>query len=45
LTSNGTTASWQTPSAGMTNPMTTQGDIIIGGVNGVPSKLNGPLSK
>lgn len=45
LTSNGTTASWQTPSAGMTNPMTAQGDIIIGGVSGVPAKLNGPLSK
>ena len=33
-------ASWQTPSAsGMTNPMTTQGDIIIGGSSGTPTRL------
>lgn len=31
---------WQTPSAsGMTNPMTTAGDIIVGGASGVPTRL------
>jgi hypothetical protein len=33
-------ASWQTPiSGGMTNPMTTKGDIIVGGSSGTPSRL------
>lgn len=40
LTSNGTTASWQTPSAsGMSNPMTTAGDIIYGASSGTPTRL------
>lgn len=40
LTSNGTTASWQTPSSGgMSNPMTTAGDIIYGGASGTPTRL------
>ena len=28
-----------TNSAGMTNPMTTQGDLIVGGANGTPTRL------
>lgn len=31
--------SWTTPSAGMTNPMTTAGDIIVGGSSGTPARL------
>jgi hypothetical protein len=30
---------WATPSAGMTNPMTTGGDIIYGGASGTPTRL------
>lgn len=30
---------WSTPSAGFTNPMTTQYDIIIGGTSGTPTRL------
>ena len=29
----------QTQSGGMTNPMTTQGDIIVGGASGAPTRL------
>ena len=32
-------ASWQTPSSGMENPMTTEGDIIVGGSSGTPARL------
>lgn len=31
--------SYQTPSTGMSNPMTTAGDIIVGGVSGEASRL------
>ena len=31
--------SWQTPSTGMTNPMTTQGDLIVGGSSGAATRL------
>jgi hypothetical protein len=31
--------SWATVTAGMTNPMTTQGDIITGGASGAPQRL------
>ena len=31
--------SWATVSAGMTNPMTTQGDLITGGAAGAPQRL------
>lgn len=41
LTTNGTTVSWATVSGGggMTNPMTTAGDIIYGGASGTPTRL------
>jgi hypothetical protein len=40
LTTNGTTTSWATVSSGgMTNPMTTAGDIIYGGASGTPTRL------
>lgn len=40
LTADGTgSASWETPSAGMTNPMTTAGDVIVGGSSGAPTRL------
>ncbi|KAK6033562.1 tape measure domain protein [Ostertagia ostertagi] len=39
LTSNGTTASWQTPSSGFANPMTTAGDVIYGGSGGAGLRL------
>lgn len=39
LTTNGSTASWGTVSAGMTNPMTTAGDIILGDTGGSPIRL------
>ena len=46
--SNGTTVYWATPT-GMSNPMTTDGDIIIGGTNGTPTRLgvgtNGQILK
>ncbi|NOS56732.1 MAG: hypothetical protein HOP37_10820 [Cyclobacteriaceae bacterium] len=38
LTVNAGVPSWQT-SSGLTNPMTTAGDIIYGGVAGVPTRL------
>lgn len=31
--------SWSTDTAGMSNPMTTAGDIIVGGVSGTPTRL------
>ena len=40
LTTNGTTTSWAiVSSGGMTNPMTTAGDIIYGGASGTPTRL------
>lgn len=41
LTSAGANAppTWQTPSTGMTNPMTTAGDLILGGASGTPTRL------
>ena len=30
---------WSTPSTGMTNPMTTQGDLIVGGTSGAADRL------
>lgn len=30
---------WATPSGGMTNPMTTQDDLIVGGSSGTPGRL------
>ena len=36
LSSNGTTATWTTPSSGMTNPMTTTGDIIYSSPGSTP---------
>lgn len=42
LTSNGTTASWQTVAAGLTNPMTGVGDLIVGGTSGAPTRLANP---
>ena len=43
LVSNGTTATWAscTSGGGMTNPMTTLGDIIYGGSGGAGSRLGG----
>jgi hypothetical protein len=35
----GTAATWQTPSAGFANPMTTAGDIILGGAAGAAGRL------
>lgn len=32
-------AAWEAPSGGMTNPMTTAEDIIVGGVDGAPGRL------
>ena len=32
-------ASWATASGGMSNPMTTAGDVIVGGVSGTPTRL------
>lgn len=40
--SNG--SSWDTNSAGFTNPMTTAGDIIYGGASGLPTRLAGGTS-
>jgi hypothetical protein len=40
LTATSTTAAtWQTPSTGMTNPMTTGGDLIYGGASGAATRL------
>lgn len=39
LTINAGVPGWQTPSSGLTNPMTAAGDIIYGGVGGVPTRL------
>lgn len=41
LTADGNgNASWETPPAsGMTNPMTTAGDVIVGGSSGTPTRL------
>ncbi len=36
LSSDGTDASWQTPSSGFANPMTTKGDLIVGDTGGSP---------
>jgi hypothetical protein len=33
--------SWETASSGFSNPMTTLGDIIYGGVSGTPTRLGG----
>jgi hypothetical protein len=41
LQSSGTNIQWVTPSAGLTNPMTTLGDIIVGGASGTPTRLGG----
>jgi hypothetical protein len=32
-------AAWEAPSGGMTNPMTTAEDLIVGGVDGAPGRL------
>ena len=32
-------ATWQAASGGMTNPMTTAGDLILGGASGTPTRL------
>ena len=41
LTENGPGANlaWATPSGGLTNPMTTAGDLIVGGTAGAPTRL------
>ena len=44
LSSNGTLPVWATPSAGMTNPMTTLGDTIYGGASGTPTSLAGNIT-
>jgi hypothetical protein len=41
LQSSGTNIQWVMPSTGLTNPMTTLGDIIVGGASGVPTRLGG----
>lgn len=35
----GTTATWSLPEGALTNPMTTPGDIIVGGTSGAPGRL------
>jgi hypothetical protein len=39
LTSNGTTASWQTPASGFADPMTTRGDLIYRNASNVTARL------
>ncbi len=39
LTWNGTTAVFAAPASGFTNPMTTAGDLIVGGVSGAAGRL------
>ncbi|MGE4334956.1 MAG: DUF2793 domain-containing protein [Pigmentiphaga sp.] len=38
-TATGATSTWSLPEAGLTNPMTTSGDIIYGGASGAPTRL------
>lgn len=35
----GATATWSVPEGSLTNPMTTSGDIIVGGASGTPARL------
>lgn len=37
----GATATWSVPEGALTNPMTTAGDLIVGGASGSPSRLAG----
>lgn len=37
----GATATWSVPEGALTNPMTTAGDLIVGGSSGSPSRLAG----
>lgn len=41
MTANGSGgATWENPTASLTNPMVDEGDMIIGGVSGAPKRLN-----
>ena len=44
LTSNGTDPLWGSCGSGMTNPMTTLGDLIYGAASGTPTRLAGNTS-